>query len=176
MIGISKSNSFLYSTNEVNSLQKPPTKTLTQKEYLLTVRNRLFVVEEQIWLHEYAISRTAPKVEPLSDSKYQDLLEARKELMDEYPLTKLYTDLYDAQQRNLTYASMYLERLIDNFTRQMPLSMDHTNQIAVLSFSGQVINLMRGQGALYHRLLPSNVLTDPGIKRQFQHPTFSPSG
>ena len=71
---------------------------------------------------------------------------------------------------------MYLERLIDNFSRQMPLSMDHTNQIAVLSFSGQVINLMRGQGALYHRLLPSNVLTDPGIKRQFQHPTFSPSG
>jgi hypothetical protein len=54
--------------------------------------------------------------------------------------------------------------------------MEHVNQIAVLSFSGQVINLMRGQGALYHRLLPSNVLTEPGVKRQFQHPAFSPSG
>ena len=48
-------------------------------------------------------------------------------------------------QRNLTYAAMYLERLIGNFNRQMPVSMDHINQIAVLSFSGQVVNLLRGQ-------------------------------
>jgi hypothetical protein len=46
------------------------------------------------------------------------------------------------------------------------------NQIAVLSFSGQVVNLMRGQGAVYHRLLPSNILSDKNIKRQFQHPTY----
>lgn len=29
---------------------------------------------------------------------------------------------------------------------------------------------------MYHRLLPSNVLTEPNVKRQFQHPVFSPSG
>jgi len=151
-----------------------PSKTLTQKEYLIAVRNRLFAVEEQIWLHEYATSRSSPKVEPLSEAKYDNLLRTRGDLLDEYPLTKLYTDLYDSQRRNLTYAAMYLDRLISSFSRQMPVSMEHVNQIAVLSFSGQVINLMRGQGALYHRLLPSNVLTEPGANRQFQHPAFSP--
>ena len=153
-----------------------PSKTLTQKEYLIAVRNRLFAVEEQIWLHEYATSRSSPKVEPLSEAKYDELLRTRGDLLDEYPLTKLYTDLHDSQTRNLTYAAMYLDRLINSFSRQLPVSLEHVNQIAVLSFSGQVINLMRGQGALYHRLLPSNVLTEPGVKRQFQHPAFSPSG
>jgi hypothetical protein len=126
-------------------------KALTQKEYLIAVRNRLFAVEEQIWLHEYAISRPdVSKVQPLSESKYDTLLRARGELLEEYPVTKLYTDLLDAQQRNLTYAAMYLERLISNFNRQMPMSMDHINQIASLSFSGQVVNLMRGQVSTYN--------------------------
>jgi hypothetical protein len=35
---------------------------------------------------------------------------------------------------------------------------------------------MRGQGLVYHRLLPSNTLTDLGVKRQFQHPCFSTTG
>lgn len=149
---------------------------LTQKEYLIAVRNRLFAVEEQIWLHEYAIERpnlADTKVEPLKEQKYDDLIIARGELLEAYPLTRLYTDLYDAQSNNLTYAAMYLERLIGTVSRQLPLSMDHVNQIAVLSFSGQVINLMRGQGLVYHRLLPSNTLVDPQVKRQFQHPAFS---
>jgi hypothetical protein len=151
--------------------------TLTQKEYLIAVRNRLFAVEEQIWLHDYAVARPdVAKIEPYSEAKYNELLRVRGELLEEYPVTKLYTDLRDAQQRNLTYAAMYLERLITNFNRQMPISMEHINQIAVLSFSGQVVNLMRGQGAVHHRLLPSNVLTERGIKRQFQHPSFSNKG
>ena len=56
------------------------------------------------------------------------------------------------------------------------MSMNHVNQIAVLSSSGQVANLMRGQGALHHRLLPSDVATPRAVKRQFQHPTFSSDG
>ena len=32
---------------------------------------------------------------------------------------------------------------------------------------------MRGQGALFHRLLPSNIVVQRGVKRQFQHPSFS---
>jgi len=35
---------------------------------------------------------------------------------------------------------------------------------------------MRGQGAVYHRLLPSSVLPEKGIKRQFQQPAFSNNG
>lgn len=151
-------------------------KTLTQKEYLIAVRNRLFAVEEQIWLHEYAVSREDPKVAPLSQAKYDKLLRVRGDLLEEYPSTKLHTDLYEAQTKNLTYAAMYLDRLINNFDRQMPLPMNHINQIAVVSFSGQIINLMRGQGAVYHRLLPSNVVIDESLKRQFQHPAFSRSG
>ena len=158
---------------------------LTQKEYLIAVRNRLFAVEEQIWLHEFAVNNNAltkvptksktdtpsatvkeSNLEPLSEKKYEQLLRARGELMEEYPMTQLYTDLYDAQKNNLTYAAIYLDRLIGTLQRQLPVSLDHVNQIAVLSFGGQVINLMRGQGAVYHRLLPSNVLTDPGMKRQ----------
>ena len=120
--------------------------SLTQKEYLIAVRNRLFAVEEQIWLHEYAIAKPdITKVPPLSPKKYEELLRARGDLMEEYPSTKLYTDLLDAQQRNMTYAAMYLERLISNFNRQLPIPMEHTNQIIVLSLQGQVINLMRGQ-------------------------------
>jgi len=143
--------------------------TLTQKEYLIAIRNRLFAVEEQIWLHEYAEARPeTTKVAAFSQAKYEALLRARGDLMDEYPVTRLYTDLREAQQRNMTYAAMYLERLIAGFNRQMPVPMDHVNEIAVLSHSGQVANLMRGQGAVYHRLLPSSVLPDKGIKRQFQ--------
>lgn len=115
-------------------------------------------------------------IEPLSESKYAELLRARGELLEEYPLTKLYTDLHDAQKNNLTYAAIYLDRLINNYNRQLPIPLEHVNQIAVLSFSGQVMNLMRGQGALYHHLLPANVLTEPGVKRQFQHPAFSTTG
>jgi len=82
-------------------------KQLTQKEYLIAVRNRLFAVEEQIWLHEYASARPQQdKVAPFSDAKYDALLRARGDLMDEYPATKLYTDLREAQQRNMTYAAM----------------------------------------------------------------------
>ena len=103
---------------------------------------------------------------PYSEKKYDSLLRARGELMEEYPLTKLYTDLQDAQQRNLTYAAMYLGRLISTFQRQMPLSMDHINEVVVLSHSGQVANLMRGQGSAYHRLLPGNVQSDRTLMRQ----------
>ncbi|MEC8392708.1 MAG: hypothetical protein VXZ58_07500, partial [Actinomycetota bacterium] len=96
--------------------------------------------------------------------------------MDEYPTTRLYTDLRDAQQRNMTYAALALERMIAGFQRQMPMPMDHINSIVVLSHSGQVANLMRGQGAVYHRLLPPTVLTDSEAKRQFQQPSFSSCG
>lgn len=161
----------------VKEVEEPSIKALTQKEYMIAVRNRLFAVEEQIWLHEHATARgDTTKVSPLSDKKYDELLRARGELLDEYPITKLYIDLKDAQQQNLTYAAILIERLIQNFKRKLPLSMNHVNQIAVLSYSGQVVNLMRGQGALHHRLLPSNVLTERGVKRQFQHPAFSSNG
>jgi hypothetical protein len=157
--------------------ETPAAEGLTQKEYMIAVRNRLFAVEEQIWLHEHALARgDATEVQPLSESKYDELLTVRGRLLDEYPLTRLHLDLRDAHQQNLTYAGIYLERLISQFERQIPLSMEHTNQIAVLSYSGQVVNLMRGQGAASHRLLPSNVLMDRGVKRQFQHPAFSNNG
>ena len=32
------------------------------------------------------------------------------------------------------------------------------------------------QGSVHHRLLPSNVLTERGVKRQFQHPAFANKG
>ena len=165
------------SASVVSAVEAPSVKGLTQKEYMIAIRNRLFAVEEQIWLHDYATIRgDSSKVNRLSDRKYDELLRARGDLLDEYPLTKLYLDLKQAQEQNLSYAALYLERLIANFKRQIPLSMEHVNQIAVLSFSGQVVNLMRGQGAVYHRLLPSTVLTERGIKRQFQHPSFSSNG
>ena len=152
-------------------------KGLTQKEYLIAVRNRLFSVEEQIWLHDFSIARPGlSKMSPLSDGKYNALLRARGELMDEYPVTKLYTDLMEAQQRNMSYAAMYLERLICTFNRQLPISMLHINQIAVISDRGRVVNLMRGQGNVYHRLVPSSVTTEKDVTRQFQHPVFSTNG
>jgi hypothetical protein len=149
---------------------------LTQKDYLVALRNRLFAIEEQIWLHEYASSKPGGKIAPLSAGKYEDFIQVRNQILDEYPLTKLYMDMTDAQNRNMSYAAMYIDRLVNNFNRQVPLSMNHVNQIAVLSFSGQVVNLMRGQGSVYQRLLPSSILSDKGIKRQFQHPAFSHGG
>lgn len=169
------SRSIVYSTTS-SSTTENATK-LTQKEYLIAIRNRLFAINEMIWLHEYAMLRPGvSKIEPLSVAKYNELQIARGELLDEYPTTKLYNDLKDAQSKNLTYAAIYIDRMINNFNRQIPIPLLHVNQIAVLSFSGQVINLMRGQGAVYHRLLPSNILTERGVKRQFQHPSFSNMG
>jgi UDP-glucose 4-epimerase len=41
-------------------------------------------VEEQIWLHEYAVSKPdVSKVPPLSEKKYDELLRARGDLLDE---------------------------------------------------------------------------------------------
>lgn len=179
---ISNSNSILYqseSTETPTEVVDAKNAGLTQKDYYIAVRNRLFAVEEQIWLHEYASARSDfanLTVSSFSDAKYDALIRARGDLMDEYPVTRLYTDLRDAQQRNLTYAALHLERLIDGFNRQLPMRMDHINVIIVLSHSGQVANFMRGQGAVYHRLLPSSVLTDRDTKRQFQQPAFSNKG
>jgi hypothetical protein len=105
-------------------------KPLTQKEYLIAIRNRLFLVEEQIWLHEYATSRRSPNIEPLTASAYEDLKLKRQQLLAEYPLTQLQEDLHDAQKRNMTYAAMYLQRLSSSFRRQLPVRLDHVNQIA----------------------------------------------
>jgi len=162
----------LYSSSLANT---PP--VISQREYYIAVRNRLFAVEEQIWLHEYAISHpTSSKVKPLSEKKYNEFIKSRGELLEEYPLTKLYADLYDAQKNNLTYAAAYLERVIESFHRQLPLSLEHNNLVAVLSSSGQVMNLMRGQGLVHQRLLPSNTMAEKGVRRQFQHPVFSRKG
>eukprot|EP00596_Hydrurales_sp_CCMP1899_P009946 CAMPEP_0119042322 /NCGR_PEP_ID=MMETSP1177-20130426/14542_1 /TAXON_ID=2985 /ORGANISM="Ochromonas sp, Strain CCMP1899" /LENGTH=603 /DNA_ID=CAMNT_0007009011 /DNA_START=107 /DNA_END=1915 /DNA_ORIENTATION=- len=150
---------------------------LTQKEYLISVRNRLFSVEEQIWLHEHAIGK--PKglqKSSLSPARLESLLKNRADLLDEYPLTKLYADLKEAQERNMTYAVMYIERLINTFDRQLPVTLQHINQIAVVSYPGEVINLMRGQGSVHHRLVASTPTIDRGLKRQFQQPVFSLSG
>lgn len=162
--------------SETSSPNLNSDKPLSQREYMLAIRNRLFAVNEQIWLHEYANSRRGAEVDPLPEEHYQAFLRLRADLLEEYPSTKLYTDMKVAQDYNLTYATIHLERLIETFNRRMPLTLDHVNQIAVLSFAGQVMNLMRGQGAVYHRLLPSNVMIEPGVKRQFQHPAFSSSG
>jgi hypothetical protein len=115
--------------------QAPPeallqAKPLTQKEYLIAIRNRLFLVEEQIWLHEYASSRRSPNIEPLTPSAFEELKLKRQQLLAEYPLTQLQEDLRDAQGRNMTYAAMYLERLSNSFRRQLPVRLDHVNQIA----------------------------------------------
>lgn len=150
---------------------------LTQKEYLIAIRNRLFSVEEQIWIHDFAVARPGlSKSPPLPEAKYNALLRARGELLDEYPVTKLYTDLMEAQQKNMSYAAMYLDRLILTFNRQLPISMLHINQIAVISDRGRIVNLMRGQGNVYHRLVPSSVTIEKDVTRQFQHPTFSSNG
>lgn len=70
-------------------------------------------------------------------------MEVKNDILNEYPLTKLHTDLYLAEKNNLTYASNYINSMISNVNRQLPLSMNHVNQIAIVSFSGQIINLMR---------------------------------
>lgn len=140
-----------------------PSPVLTQKEYLILVRNRLFSVEEQIWLHEYALAHPkGPRVSPLSPGKYEELLRTRTELLESYPATKLYSDLREAQEGNMTYAALYIDRLINNFNRQLPVSLQHINQIAVVSSPGETVNLMRGQGSVHHRLVPSAPLTERG--------------
>lgn len=81
---------------EFSSAGSAPGQALTQREYLIAVRNRLFAVEEQIWLHDYSVARPGlSKNIPLTENKYNGLLRARGELMDEYPVTKLYTDLLE---------------------------------------------------------------------------------
>eukprot|EP01041_Mallomonas_annulata_P004065 gene4065-8081_t len=175
----SRTSSLLSGTQsdvDINSESTSSKNTLTQKEYYIALRNRLFAIDEEIWLYNNLNARPGSKIENISKEKYQDLLRAKGELLAEYPLTFLERDLKDAQENNMTYAAMYIEKMIANFKRQIPIPMNHVNQIAVLSFSGQVVNLMRGQGSMHHRLLPSNIITSRGVKRQFQHPTFSNNG
>ena len=120
---------------------------LTQREYLIAVRNRLFAVEEQIWLHEFATHNSVAKapptktttttttsndnkdtasLQPLTEKKYDQLLRARGELLEEYPLTQLYTDLLDAQKNNcelLLLLLLFVVVVVDD---------DNNNNIALL--------------------------------------------
>lgn len=101
-------------------------------------------------------------VSPLSAVKYEDLQRTKLELLESYPVTKLHSDLREAQEGNMTYAALYINRLIHNFDRQLPVSLQHINQIAVVSFPGDIVNLMRGQGSVHHRMVPSAPLTERG--------------
>lgn len=127
-------------------------------------------------MYDHVGARPGSNIENISIEKRYELLKARGELLLQYPLTYLEQDLFEAKQNNLTYAALFLERMISNFKRQIPIPMEHVNQIAVVSFAGQVVNLMRGNGATHHRLQPSSIVTARGVRRQFQHPGFSNNG
>jgi hypothetical protein len=87
--------------------------------------------------------------------------------------------LEDAQQQNMTCASIQFVSLINHDTisgqffannntnhnpklPQLPVSLQHLNQIAVVSFPGEVVNLMRGQGSMSQRLVASTPLVERG--------------
>jgi len=140
---LSSANDINESDGRVNltppeSGEKKNESKLTQKDYLISLRNRLFLIEESIWLYEYCRMQDSPKVEPVSKEVYDKLIAARGELFREYPLTRLMTDLLDAKENSMSYAETSLERMITDFSRKLPATLDHVNQIAVLSFSGQV--------------------------------------
>jgi hypothetical protein len=63
-------------------------------------------------------------------------MEHRGDLRTNFPSTLLQLDLAFAYKNNMTYAAQYIERLLDDFHRKLPLTLDHVNQIAVLSSSG----------------------------------------
>ena len=133
------SNALSEASTNVKPVQNAPTsKGLTQKEYMIAVRNRLFAIEEQIWLSDHLKARPNPKIQDISRGKYLELVATRGDLLAEYPLAALQLDLKYAIENGYTYAAIYLERKIADLKRSLPLSLDHVNQIAVLSFSGQV--------------------------------------
>jgi hypothetical protein len=103
---------------------------LTRKDYLTALRNKLYVVDEQLWMQEYTKSRSGGAVQPLPSTQSQKLLAIRKGLVDEHPITKLRADLANARQRNMTHAAQYLEELTQNVYRQLPTPLIHVNQIA----------------------------------------------
>jgi hypothetical protein len=87
------------SSSSVKSASAAATAGLTQREYYVALRNKLFSIEEQLWLHEYAVSHrgstgssgsaSAQPIAPLSDAKLSKFLAARNELLQELPTTKL---------------------------------------------------------------------------------------
>lgn len=146
------------------------------KDYVVALRNRLYAVDEQIWLHEYAKTHYSDKVKPMSQERLSYYGRLRKALLYEHPLARLYTDFNDAKRYNLSYAAQALDGHIEQVLRSVPMPLTHVNQIAVTSFGGGVINLMHSQGSIYQRLLPTKVSLSSKEKRQFQFPTFSDSG
>jgi hypothetical protein len=102
---------------------------MTRKDYLTAIRNKLYVVDEQLWMQEYAKSHS-DAVQPLPSTQFQKLLATHRGLVDEHPNTKLRADLENARQRNMTHAAQYLEELTQNVYRQLPTPLIHVNQIA----------------------------------------------
>jgi hypothetical protein len=58
----SKDSTRLYADAEVNTAtssksgdKRNKEDSLTQKDYFIAIRNRLFAVDEQLWLHDYAL-------------------------------------------------------------------------------------------------------------------------
>jgi hypothetical protein len=146
---------------------------LTQKDYFNSLRNRLYNLEEQFWLHQYAMANPSGIIEPLVDNYFKVLNDTKDYIINELALFNLLSDKAAAEANNLTYAATFLQRTIDHLQRQTHVEADHINQLMVSSSSGRIINLMRGHGSLFHRLLPSNTKFNSDILRQFQHLAFS---
>eukprot|EP01031_Cornospumella_fuschlensis_P028602 gene28602-34529_t len=157
----------------------PPEPTLTRKEYLIALRNRLFVVDEKLWMQKYCESTQhlfQSKIPKLKADKIDQLKKYREQVLSELPLAQLQKDLQEAKSRKLLYAARHIQRMIANYQRQMPQPLQHVNQIATVSYSGQVMTVMRGHGKLAQHLGYSDSTINRDVRRQFQLPVFSDSG
>ncbi|RYH00805.1 hypothetical protein EON65_48770 [archaeon] len=152
---------------------------MTRKEYLIALRNRLFVVDEKLWMQEYCDSLQhvlQTKIPKLKPDKVDQFKKYKEEMLSELPLAQLQNDLEEAKSRKLPYAARHIQRLIANYQRQMPQPLQHLNQIATVSYAGQVMTVMRGHGKLSQHLGYAESTVNRDVRRQFQLPVFSDSG
>lgn len=147
----------------------------TRKDFLNTLRNRLFAIDEQLWLHEYARANPKGKIDPLTDEEVAALQDLRQEITRDLPIYNLLEEQVFAYDEGNTPEVQRLQQKIDDLRRQLHCPLQHLNQIVVSSASGKVLSLMRGNGAAYQRLLPPASTKDvpPSYTRQLQHATFS---
>ena len=148
----------------------------TRKDFLNTLRNRLFAIDEQLWLHEYARANPKGKIDPLADEEVAALQDLRQEITRDLPVYHLLEEQAYADEEGNTPEVQRLQQKIDDLRRQLHCPVEHVNQIVVSSASGRVLSLIRGNGAAYQRLLPppsTKQLPSSSYIRQLQHATFS---
>lgn len=159
----------------------PPDIQLTTKDLYIELRNRIYGLEEQMWLHKIATAQEKSHINrliPQDMKEYRLIVALRNHLRRAYPSYQMEKELQLAKIQKNILAEEYLTNQLQSFQKEIPLSTNHVNQLLLSRHYGEQLVFLHGAGAAVQRVLPARSirLRKRNIQRQYQLQCFSNSG